>query len=82
MKNILLIVTTILALMCFAFGYVQKLEADRQRELAIILKTQAEQAELKAVQQQELAEAARAEAEKQRILAMEAISACEKNKKK
>jgi cbb3-type cytochrome oxidase subunit 3 len=77
-KNILLVVMTILTLMSFVFAYVQKLEADNQRELAIALKQQAVQSEIKVTQSMMVAEQARSEADKQRSLAIE----CESSKKR
>ena len=77
-KSFLLVVMTILTLMSFVFAYVQKLEADNQRELAIALKQQADQSEIKVTQAMMVAEQARAEADKQRSLAIE----CESSKKK
>ena len=74
-KNILLIIFAFTSLIFFVFGYIQKIEADKQAILAL------KQKEL-AVQNEQLARAAREEAERQVVLAAEALAACERDKKK
>lgn len=81
-KNILLIVMTVLALMFFVFGYIQKLETDKQTELAYALKVQAEQARLEAERMRLAAQYHQMQAEKQKASALEALAACEKSKGK
>lgn len=84
-KNILLVVLTILSLMFFAFGYIQKIEADRQTELVITIKIEAEKAKAEELIQRDRAVAAQAEADAQRALAIKnekrAVE-CEKGKRK
>jgi hypothetical protein len=77
-KNILLIVMTVFSLLCFGYAYVQKLDADKQRELAVTNQMKAEQATIEAVKAGDMARAAQAEADQQRALAIE----CGKNAKK
>jgi len=81
-KNILLVVMTIFSLMCFAFASIQKLEADKQKEVAVKAQIEAEMNFKEAEMQRAIAMAAQREAEKQAMLAAEALAACEKNKKK
>lgn len=81
-KNILLIVFALMALLFFAYGYVQKQEADHQRLISEDLMVEVENQRAEAVKSRSMAEYAKAEAEKQRALAVEALAACEKSKKK
>ena len=74
-KNILLVVMTIVSLMFFGYAFIQKLEADKQFELAVAARTEAVRMELSANENKR-------EAEEQRALAKEAIealTACQKN---
>ena len=81
-KNILLGVMTILALIFFVFGYIQKIEADRQTELALTLKQEAETQRVEAEKMRLMAEYHQMEAEKQKASVLEALAACEKSKRK
>lgn len=80
-KNILIVVLLVTALASFAFGYIQKIEADSQREKAIVAQQMAERQQQEAEQQKKMAEEARMLAEHQRLLAEEALTNCIKVKK-
>lgn len=70
--------------MCLVYGQVQRMEAERERELSVQQKEIAEQAMAEAQRQEAMAAQSRAEAERQRMLAEEnaAIAAASKQKKK
>jgi hypothetical protein len=73
-KNILLVVMTIVTLMFFGYAVIQKLEADKQFELAVASRIEAEKMAI-------MSEDIKREAEKQRLLAKEAteaLAACRK----
>jgi len=59
----------VLALIMFVFGYLQKLEADQQRSLAVAAQLQAEEAMKVAEMERARAEQERAFAEEQRKIA-------------
>lgn len=87
-KNILLIVLAITTLLFFVYGYIQKLEADKQREIAVKAQIEAEnsfkEAEMQrslAVHQMELLMTARKEAEEQRLLAEQTLADCKSKRK-
>jgi uncharacterized ion transporter superfamily protein YfcC len=67
-KNILLVVMTIVSLMFVGYAFIQKLEADKQFELAVASRIEAEKMKSSAVEY-------RHEVEEQRALAKEAIEA-------
>ena len=80
--SIILTLATVISILFLFYAFKQKLEAERQRDIATVLKEEAmksrEQAEkmrLTAVYQQ-------MQAEKARVAAEEALAACEKSKKK
>jgi len=81
-KNILLIVMTIVSLMFFGYAFIQKLEADKQFLISEKLTEEVEKQKSIAVMNEQLAIAAQKEAEKQHVLAVEALAACEKSKRK
>lgn len=87
-KNILLIVLAFTSLLFFAFGFIQKIEADKQREIAVKAQIEAEnnfkEAEMQravAIYQQKRAVTAQAEAEKNRLLAEQMLADCKSKRK-
>jgi len=68
-----LIVFMVLSALLFVFGYLQKLEADKQAAIAIINLEEAKKSEQEAERAKKLAVVAQAEAELQRKLAEEKI---------
>lgn len=72
---------TVFSILCLVFAYIQRMDADRTRELAARCYEQLQSAELLAQQSQAEAERQRAIAEHQTVMAMSALEEC-KNKKK
>lgn len=79
--RIFFFITLVVCVLFFVFAYVQKLEADRQTELSIQLRQQAQQ-------MSEMAKASEAEAIRQREIALqaavaakEALDQCQKKSK-
>jgi cell division protein FtsX len=89
MTAIVLSLATLLSVLFLVYAFVQKLEAEKQAELAIEMKVEADRQREEAERQrvtalyaQHQAVAAKEEADKQRSLALEALVNCEKSKKK
>ena len=79
---IVLTLATIISLLFLVYAFMQKLEADKQRAIAVAEKMEADQQRAEAEKMRLMAEYQKIEAEKQRALAEEALAACEKSKKK
>ena len=80
-KNILLVVMTIVSLMCFGYGYIQKIDADQKASLAVALKIEADRAKTEEMKAKDAATTALAEAALQRALAQAAIVNCQSKNK-
>ena len=82
MTSIVLTGATVISVLFLTYAFIQKLEADKQREFAIMAKMEADQQRAEAEKMRLTAEYQRREAEQQRALALEALAACEKRKRK
>jgi hypothetical protein len=80
-KNISIAVLLVLTILFGVFGYIQKIEADAQREIAVQQKLEAEMQKKLAEQTMVQAQYAHQEAELQRRMAEEARAECLKNKR-
>lgn len=69
---LVLATATIISILFLIYAFVQKLEADRQRDLAVVLQKQAEDAKLAAQESEKRAVAAKEDAERQREAAVAA----------
>lgn len=78
---IVLATSTIITILFLIYSFLQKLEADKNYQLAEQYRIEAELAKNEAQKQRDLAEATRAEAEKQRQLAEQALAECQKTKR-
>jgi choline-glycine betaine transporter len=86
--SIVLALATLLSVLFLVYAFIQKLEADKQAELATEMKMEAERQRAEADKHRLTAEherhqamAARDEAERQRALAEEALANCQKSKR-
>jgi Flp pilus assembly protein TadB len=80
-SSIILFFATLISILFLVYAFIQKQEADKQKEIAVRAMTMAEEQRAEAEQQRRAAEAARIEAVNQQALAAEALANCEKNKK-
>jgi hypothetical protein len=80
-KNISIAVLLVLTILFGVFGYIQKIEADAQREIAVQQKLDAEMHKKLAEQTMVQAQSAQREAEVQRKMAVEARAECLKTKR-
>jgi uncharacterized ion transporter superfamily protein YfcC len=80
-KNVLIAVLLITTLTSFAFAYIQKIEADNQREKAIVAQQMAEMQQQEAEKQRKMSQEAKMVAELQRVIAEEALANCTRTKK-
>jgi choline-glycine betaine transporter len=78
---IVLATATIITILFLIYSFLQKLEADKNFELAEKFRMEAQLAQEEAQMQRALAEATKAESEKQRQLAEQALAECEKSKR-
>src|SRR5688572_12642477 len=83
MTAVVLLLSTLISVLFLVYAFIQKTEADKNANLSIQLKIQADQMRVEAERQrieavyaQRQAIAAREEADKQRALAMEALENC------
>ena len=80
--TIVLTLATLISLLFLVYAFIKKLEADKQREIAVIEKMEAERQRTLAEQMRLTAVYQQMQSEKARVLAEEALAACEKSKKK
>jgi len=87
-SSILLALATLLSVLFLVYAFVQKLEADAQREKAVVAQQQAEESFVEAERQRRIAleekqkaEIAKLEADRQRAIAQQALEDCKKTKR-
>ena len=82
MSSVVLTLATLISVLFLVYAFMQKQEADMQRKAAETAKMEADIQRAEAMKMRVETEYAKMEADKQRALAVEALAACEKNKKK
>lgn len=87
-SSILLTLATLLSVLFLVYAFMQKLEADAQREKAVVAQQQAEESFAEAERQRQIAleekekaEIAKLEAERQQAIAQQALDDCKKTKR-
>lgn len=78
---VVLAISTLISVLFLIYAFMQKLEADAQREIAVQLKVEAEKQREMAEVNRKVAEYAQREAEVQRKKAEEALAECQKSKR-
>ena len=78
---IVLSLATFISVLFLVYAFIQKLEADKQKEVSVQFIVEAQKQREEAEKQRAMAFAAQKEADKQRVLAIEALKNCEKNKR-
>lgn len=79
--KLLLVVFIVLSVLLFVYGYLQKLEADKQAAIAITNLEVARKLEKEAMMMFEMARKQQAMAEQQRLLAEQVLEDCKKSKR-
>jgi preprotein translocase subunit SecF len=82
MTSIVLTMGTLMSILFLIYTFMQKLEADKQTEIAVKAKMEADRNRIEAETMRITAEYHQKQAVQQRALAEEALAACEKSKKK
>jgi preprotein translocase subunit SecF len=78
---LLLASSSVISILIFIYGFLQKIEADYQFKLAEQYRVELQLAKEEAERQKVIAELSRAEAEQQRNRAEQALADCEKSKR-
>ena len=82
MTSIVLTMATLISVLFLVYAFVQKLEADKQRALAVEAMEEANKQRTEAEKMRITAQYQQMQAEKSRTQAEEALAACEKSKRK
>lgn len=81
MTGVMLSISTFISVLFMVYAFIQKQEADYQKEAAVKAQIEAEKNFMLAEEQRSIAQAAQVEAEQQRALALQALEDCKKTKR-